>query len=36
MTQNVGFLLKVYDENNIARVMPDIENMEIKYTRCSL
>ncbi len=36
MTQNVNFLLKVYDENNIARVMPTIENMEIKYTRCSL
>jgi hypothetical protein len=35
MTQNVSFLLKVYDENNIARVMPNIENMEIKYTRCS-
>jgi hypothetical protein len=36
MTQNVGFLLKVIDDNNIARVMPEIENMEIKYTRCSL
>ena len=36
MTQNVSFLLKIIDDNNIARVMPEIENMEIKYTRCSL
>ena len=36
MHQNVSFLRKVCDENNIARVMPNIENMEIKYTRCSL
>jgi hypothetical protein len=36
MHQNMSFLLKVYDENNIARVMPNIENMEIKYTRCPL
>jgi hypothetical protein len=36
MHQDMSFLLKVYDENNIARVMPNIENMEIKYTRCSL
>jgi hypothetical protein len=36
MHQNMSFLIKVYDENNIARVMPNIENMEIKYTRCSL
>jgi hypothetical protein len=36
MHQNMSFLIKVYDENNIARVMPIIENMEIKYTRCSL
>jgi hypothetical protein len=36
MTQKASFLLKVYDENNIATVLPDIENMEIKYTRCSL
>jgi hypothetical protein len=36
MHQNVGFILKVIDDNNIARVLPNIENMEIKYTRCSL
>jgi hypothetical protein len=35
MTQNASFILKVIDDNNIARVIPDIENMEIKYTRCS-
>jgi hypothetical protein len=35
MTQDVSFILKVIDDNNIARVMPEIENMEIKYTRCS-
>jgi hypothetical protein len=35
MTQNMGFILKVIDDNNIARVMPEIENMEIRYTRCS-
>ena len=36
MHQNMSFILKVIDDNNIARVLPDIENMEIKYTRCSL
>jgi hypothetical protein len=36
MTQNATFILKVLDDNNIARVIPEIENMEIKYTRCSL
>ena len=35
MTQNVSFLLKVIDDDKIARVIPEIENMEIKYTRCS-
>lgn len=35
MTQNVSFLLKIIDDNSIARVMPEIENMEIKYARCS-
>ncbi len=36
MHQNMSFILKVIDDNNIARVLPNIENMEIKYTRCSL
>ena len=35
MTQNVSFLLKIIDDNNIARVIPEIENMEVRYTRCS-
>jgi hypothetical protein len=36
MTQNASFILKVLDDNNIARLVPEIENMQIKYTRCSL
>jgi hypothetical protein len=36
MHQNMNFIIKVFDDNNIARLMPNIENMEIKYTRCSL
>jgi len=35
MTQDVSFILKVIDDNNIARVLPEIENMQVKYTRCS-
>jgi hypothetical protein len=35
MTQDVSFILKVIDDNNIARVIAEIENMQIKYTRCS-
>ena len=35
MTQDISFILKVIDDNNIARVIPEIENMQIKYTRCS-
>ena len=36
MHQNTSFILRVIDDNNITRVLPNIENMEIKYTRCSL
>jgi hypothetical protein len=36
MNQKVGFSLKIIDDNNLARIFPNIENMEIKYTRCSL
>ena len=36
MTQNTSFLLKVIDDNTIARVIPEIENMQIRYNRCSL
>ena len=35
MTQDVSFILRVIDDNNIARVLPEIENMQVKYTRCS-
>ena len=35
MHQNMNFILKVIDDNNITRLLPNIENMEIKYTRCS-
>jgi hypothetical protein len=35
MTQDVSFILKVIDDNNIARVLPEIENMQVQYTRCS-
>ena len=34
-TQSATFLLKVIDDNNIARVIPEIDNSQIKYTRCS-
>ena len=36
MTQNASFLLKVIDDNTIARAIPEIENMQIRYSRCSL
>ena len=36
MTQNASFLLKVIDDNTIARVISEIENMQIEYSRCSL
>jgi hypothetical protein len=35
MHQNVDFLLKTIDDNNIARILPNIENMQVKYTHCS-
>jgi hypothetical protein len=35
MHQSVDFLLKTIDDNTIARVIPEIEDMQIKYTRCS-
>jgi hypothetical protein len=34
-TQSARFLLKMIDDNNIARVIPEIDNSQIKYTRCS-
>jgi hypothetical protein len=34
-TQSATFILKVIDDNNIARIIPEIDNSQIKYTRCS-
>jgi hypothetical protein len=36
MTGNLRFSLKVIDDNNFSRMFPNIEGMEIKYTRCVL
>jgi hypothetical protein len=36
MTSSVRFSLKVLDDNNLARLFPDIEGMQLKYTRCSI
>ena len=35
MTGNLRFSVKVIDDNNFARLFPNIEGMEIKYTRCT-
>ena len=35
MTSNVGFNLKVLDDNNLVRSIPDSEGMQLKYSRCS-
>ena len=34
MLSNVQFVLKVIDDDNITRVFPGIEGMEVKYHRC--
>jgi hypothetical protein len=36
MLSNVQFVLKVVDDDNITRVFPGIEGMEVKYHRCRL
>src|SRR5712672_1555524 len=36
MTSNVRFILKIIDENNVSRAIPDTEGMVLKYSRCSL
>ena len=36
MLSNVQFVLKVIDDDNITRVFPGIEGMEVKYHRCRL
>ena len=36
MTSSVRFNLKVLDDNNLVRLFPEIEGMQLKYTRCSI
>jgi|SwirhisoilCB3_FD_contig_31_14248132_length_1950_multi_8_in_0_out_0_2 hypothetical protein len=36
MLSDVQFMLKVFDDDNIVRVFPGIEGMEVKYHRCRL
>jgi predicted sugar kinase len=36
MLSNVQFVLKVVDDDNITRVFPGVDGMEIKYHRCRL
>jgi hypothetical protein len=36
MTSNVRFSLKVLDDNNLVRSIPDSEGMQLKYSRCSI
>jgi hypothetical protein len=36
MTSSVRFSLKVLDDNNLTRLFPEIEGMQLKYTRCSI
>jgi hypothetical protein len=36
MLSNVQFVLKVVDDDNITRLFPGIEGMEVKYHRCRL
>jgi len=35
MTGNLRFSIRVIDDNNFSRMFPNIEGMEIKYTRCT-
>ncbi len=36
MLSNVQFVLKVIDDDTIARTFPGMEDMEVKYHRCRL
>jgi hypothetical protein len=36
MLSNVQFVLKAVDDDNITRVFPGIEGMEVKYHRCRI
>lgn len=35
MTSSVKFGLKVIDDNNLARVIPEVPGMTLKYVRCA-
>ena len=36
MTSTVDFNLKVIDDNNLSRLFPEVEGMELRYTRCTM
>jgi hypothetical protein len=36
MTSSVKFGLKIIDDNNISRMIPEVPGMSLKYTRCTL
>ena len=36
MTSNVKFNLRIIDDNNISRLIPEVPGMSLKYTRCSI
>jgi hypothetical protein len=36
MTSNMKFNLKIIDDNNISRAIPEVPGMTLKYTRCTL
>lgn len=36
MTSSVKFNLKIIDDNNISRAIPEVPGMSLKYTRCAL
>jgi hypothetical protein len=36
MTQNLGFSLKIINDNSLSRLFPEIPGMTLKYVRCSL
>jgi hypothetical protein len=36
MNSSVRFSLKIIDDNNISRLIPEVPGMTLKYTRCTL
>jgi hypothetical protein len=36
MTSNVGFSIKMIDDNNLVRLFSEIPGMTLKYSRCSI